>query len=323
MPVRDLGYRAWNGPLDSVYQRWWVIAETGVRLTWRSMWLRRLLLLAWMPAVFSGLGFFLYENAAKQQVPAASLARFGPPFARLPQFNVVVEALESGDLEQARHRTWSWLMWIFFRYPQGTLMVVLVGLIAPPLISHDVRSKAFLIYFSRPISPWEYVLGKAAILFAYLSMITMLPALSLYVLGVMLSPDLTVIQYTWDLPLRVIAASLLLMVPTISLALCYSSLTRETRYASFAWFATWILGWVAFRQLTATSLLQEGMAGLARVSGRWELLSLHDTLGIVQNWVFGLQRDPELTALAALLLGIVTVFSLGVLHWRVSAPMRV
>ena len=35
----------------------------------------------------------------------------------------------------------------FFRYPQAIAMVLVVGLIAPMMISYDFRSKAYLLYF--------------------------------------------------------------------------------------------------------------------------------------------------------------------------------
>ncbi|MBM3997924.1 MAG: hypothetical protein FJ297_00030 [Planctomycetes bacterium] len=323
MPTYDLGYCGWSGDVRSAYGRWAVIAEMGIRLAWRSTWLRRLLLVAWLPAVYCGIFLFLFENAAKSGATQIILGQVGGAFRSIPEFAAVREAVETGGLETARHEFWALLLWLFFRHPQGVLMVILVGLVSPNLISQDLRTKAHLIYFSRPISTWEYVLGKATVLFVYLSLITVLPALSLYLLGVVLSPDLGVIRHTWDLPLRILAASVVLIIPTTSLALCYSSLTRETRYAGFAWFATFILGWVAFMALTARDFAAQGIDGLATASGRWTCVSIYHTLGRVQNWVFGLHHVPEQTTTAALALAIMTVLSIGILLRRVTSPLRV
>ena len=46
MPLHELGYRAWQGRLEPERRRWWVIAQSGSRLAWRSRWLRRLMLIA-------------------------------------------------------------------------------------------------------------------------------------------------------------------------------------------------------------------------------------------------------------------------------------
>ncbi|MCS7306121.1 MAG: ABC transporter ATP-binding protein [Thermoguttaceae bacterium] len=72
-----------------------------------------------------------------------------------------------------RHTIWCWLMGTFFRYPQGVVMMLLVGLLAPPLIARDISSKAFLVYFSRPIRWSDYLGGKLQILWIYLGLVTL------------------------------------------------------------------------------------------------------------------------------------------------------
>jgi hypothetical protein len=125
----------------------------------------------------------------------------------------------------------------------------------------------------------------------------------------MLSPDVSVLWATWDLPLRVVVASVTLTIPTTALALFLSSMTNESRYAGFAWFAIWILGWVAYANLMRIGAGQQ-----------WSMLSLYHLLGRVQLWVFGLPaRD---VSAAAFMLVLVTVVSLIVLMSRISAPMR-
>ena len=63
MPIHDLGYRAWQGRLMPEVTRFWVIAQTGIALAWKNRWLRRLLLLAWVPALYLGVALFLFEQA--------------------------------------------------------------------------------------------------------------------------------------------------------------------------------------------------------------------------------------------------------------------
>ncbi len=325
MPVHDVGYRPWEGDVSNVWWRWTVVSGAGIRLVWKSHWLRRMLFFAWLPAAFTGIGFFIYEQALEHQnqQPWNQLvpymidwypdARTTPELGN-PELSIATRVKQAWHTDPAssRHMIWSLLLMAFFRYPQGLLMVLLVGMIAPSLISQDFRSRAFLLYFSRPITPLEYVLGKALVIWTYLAAVTTLPALVLYVLGVLLSPDLHVILYTWDLPFRILLASLVLMLPTTSLALFFSSLTDESRYAGFAWFALWGLGWTA--KTTLGQLAQ---------SHQWSMLSLYHMLGRVQEWVFGLSTDINDVSSAALLLVVVTVMPLIVLLSRVAAPMRI
>jgi len=298
--------------------RWWVIAQTGLRLSWKSQWLRRMLFLAWLPAVGLGFVLFLYEFSMTQpaeQMGAQALLR------SMPNSGPVITAI-ANDPAGSRREVWAYLLLTLFRYPQGFLMVLVVALVAPPLISRDMQSRAFLLYFSRPLGRIDYVLGKAIVVWTYVALITTVPALSLYVLGVFLSPDLSVISHTWDLPFRIIAASIWLIVPTTSLALCFSSMTKQSRFAGFAWVAIWILGWAAYANLTALDLHSGRMVD-GSFQSRWTLISLYHSLGTVQTWVFGLEPNFAIVRAPATLLVVLTLVSLAVLLRRISAPLRI
>jgi hypothetical protein len=318
MAVHDLGYRGWSGRLVSPGTRWTVIAGTGVRLAWQSRWLRRMLFFAWLPALWFALGFFIFEQSTLRPEWRDAMTPFllATPSTARP----IVDAMRADDSSTARHLVWGWLLHSFFRYPQGVIMVLVVGLIGPPLVSQDIRSRAFLLYFSRPLTSGEYMLGKLATIWFYLATIATTPALSLYVLGVLLSPNLEVVQATWDLPLRILAASAVLMIPTATLALCFSSLTQESRYASFAWFAVWIIGWFTYGLLVfAETVRNEGV--FPADTTKWSYFSLYHTLGRVQSWVFGFAEFDD-TKISAAILVVVTVVSTLILLRRVSAPMR-
>ncbi len=318
MPIHDLGYRALPEPTGLRMPRWWVIAQTGLRLSWKSQWLRRMLFLAWLPAIGVGFMLFFYELSLTQpleQMGAQAMLR------NMPNSGPVIAAI-ANDPAGSRREVWAFLLLTLFRYPQGFLMVMVVALVAPPLISRDMQSRAFLLYFSRPLGRIDYVLGKAIVVWTYLALITTVPALTLYVLGVFLSPDFSVIADTWDLPFRIIGASIWLIVPTTSMALCFSSMTKQSRFAGFAWVAVWILGWAAYANLTALDLHGGRMVD-GSFESRWTLISLYHSLGTVQTWVFGLEPNFANVQAPATLLTILTVVSLAVLLRRISAPLRI
>jgi hypothetical protein len=336
--VNNLGYRNWSHPLVPGWSRWLVITEVGVRRAWQSRWLRRMMIFAWLPAMWFGVGFFIWEQATLHAEWRGMLLPFLSGIPQTPEFEGLLSSLRTGDLEGSRHVVWSWLLLTFFRNPQAVLMVMMVGVISPPLISQDIRSRAFLLYFSRPLARLEYLLGKLASIWAYLAVISTGPALVLYVLGVALSPKLDVIVSTWDLPLRIIAASVILMLPTSMLALCFSSMTNESRYAGFAWFAIWILGWFTYFAATSAETFNasrrafeaqqraqrfgEPMPEIEIKESPWTHLSLYHTLGRVQRWVFGFSKFEEIIMPMIILSGI-TLISLGITYYRISAPMRV
>jgi hypothetical protein len=250
MPIHDLGYRAWPGKYSSDLFRFWVIASSGIRVVARNTWVRRVLLAAWLPTFGLAAVIFGYERLLENGEAAwASEARswvLGELTKELQDGDVVVEALTKENLQAGRHRMWSWLLSTFLRVPQAVMAMLVIGMIAPPLIARDVRTRAFLIYFSKPIGRIEYVFGKMMIASTYLMFITTIPALGCYLFGVALSSDLSVLAVTWDLPFRIVFASLIFIIPAASVALMFSSLTSESRFAAFAWFAFWGLGFIAW-----------------------------------------------------------------------------
>ena len=253
MPIEDVGYRKWEGARLRWVFSWLIMVWSGVQIARRSLWVRRALIIAWLPTVYLGAGMFLFENTMSQrqwrELDAVEDMMFLDSRGGSAgiSFSNIEEEIEEVGEEAVRHRIWAWMLATFLSYPQSFCSLLLIGLLAPPLISRDIRSRAFLIYFSKPIGRLEYLAGKLSILGLFLAFITLVPATGLYVFGVFLSPNLSVIFDTWDLPFRVMVASLIFVVPTASIALMFSSLTIESRYAAFAWFALWGLGFTAWQ----------------------------------------------------------------------------
>lgn len=325
VPLHDLGYRGWDGELNPQSGRWWVIAQTGVRLAWRSRWLRRMLVIAWFPAVLAGLVLFFVENAISRSLDLPNVIRLTDQTFPVFPWGESMAAMLDERPANSRAAIWPVVLLAFFRMPQGVLIVMLTALVAPSLIAQDMRSRAYLLYFSRPITRLEYVLGKMATVAAYQAMITAVPGVALYLLGVGLSPDLSVIRDTWDLPLRIIASSVVVIVPTVTFSLSLSALLAESRYATFCWFAPWILGWAAFVAMTAMkeSAVLHHSENAFVLRGTWSVLSPYHALGEVESWIFGITRNFDDVAPEAMMLSLVTLVSLGVLLHKVSSPMRV
>ncbi|MCH2177693.1 MAG: ABC transporter permease [Mariniblastus sp.] len=362
MPLHKVGYRGWGSKKIPASRRWWIISQTGIRLAIRSRWVRRLMLVCFFPVLYWGLGVFLLEQYIAQPDLQSDIIeimeqreRFQPTQNRrgrrnrdrdrnlppsirrmrgyeetlsmLPKSDELFDSLKSPD-DGTRHVVWSWLLMTFFRYPQAMLLLFLVGFIAPGLISRDVRSRAFLLYFSRPIGRFEYIAGKLLVPAAFIAFITCLPALVLYIFGIMLSTDWSVISETWDIPLRIVAATILVILPTASLALMLSSLTQESRFATFAWFAFWIMGhgaWLAIVLTQAISLSSPPFSNTVMDSAlveNWSLISLYNNLGEVQSWIFGFDTFLNIWP-SFMILSLLTLVALAVLFRRVSAPIRI
>jgi len=344
MPVNHLGYRPWKEKLTSSLTRWRCISSSGIALAQKSALVKRMLFAAWLPVLYWGVGFFFIGQAMEGKVDllppnmqdsASRLLSAMPKeardklrasksglnrvtvaamlkqqFRRIPQVDQLADDLLEGDDSASRNRVWCWLMMSFFRYPQGLMILFLVGAITPSLISRDIRSRAFLLYFSRPISKTEYILGKFFIPATFIALVTTLPAIALYCFAVLMSPDLSVVNSTWDVPM-------------------FSSLTQESRFASFSWFAFFTLGHAAWLAVVFSYALRSGGAipfdavvMEKPAVKRWGLLSLYNNIGEAQGWVFGFSPlEDAWPGLAVLLL--ITVVSLAVIYRQISSPMRV
>jgi ABC-2 type transport system permease protein len=466
MGINNLGYRKWELIPKIGNHQWTTITSFGVRVAWRSNWLRRIFLLAWLPILVMGAALFILEHSIQDVDSDEFPMNLGRPVVSViimqrpeisnivmitsikKQFDNMASQLTQGvlgslgmdmredtdmpqdgdmrlqggifggeisfDIEdlkfvaemspemldmmfdqttdrmiggiggrrrgqsgqgslalfkQSKHKLlrsqevardllecdkdssgviefgelvdylrptlWAQILFTFFIIPQAFSVVIVIGMVAPKLISRDMKNRAFLLYYSRPIKPWQYLLGKCAIVWVFLAGLTTLPALMLYCMGVALSPDMSVLLVTWDLPLRIILASVILCVPTTLFALTLSSLTRESIFASFGWFAVWIMGSIAYGIMTVVEgvvrmnnnvdLDEPNFVGFVEsgLAGNWSWLSPLQTLENLQSWVFGMDQETGSIGLAFTLVSLVCVICLIILRRRIVAPIRV
>ena len=331
MPILDLGYRNWTGARSKEWLRWSVVATTGISLVWRGTWLKRFLLFATFPAVITMFGVGLFEQATRDESYRRMFNGFlqsrVDPMGPRNRFRDRSREMrppiisETADVSTQRHLAWSHMLLWYFRYPQALWIVVVVGLVAPRLISYDLRSRGYLLYLSRPLSPTGYVFGKACILYFLLAMITTFPAIAVYSFGLLLSSDPSSFWQTWDIPLRIILGTLVLILPTSAVALAFSSLTQESRFAAFAWFATWIVGWVTYLVLTGSAMFNAEDAETLRE--RWLLISPYHVLGHLQEEIFGVLPENRHMLAPWVLCIVVSLLGYGIARWRVARMLKV
>ena len=327
----------------------------------KSRWLKRVLIVAWLPVLYWGIAFFFVGQSLEQPVSRnlpggvkqferkiekitghkinsersilklnreRAASRIQKMFRSIPRVRMLANSIrDAEDDVQARNRIWAWLLMSFFRYSQAFLILMIVGFVTPTLISQDLRSRAYLLYFSRPIGKLEYILGKLAVPAAYIVFVSTLPALILYVFAILMSPSADVFWTTWDIPIRILLSTLVLIIPTASFALMLSSLTEESRYASFAWFAAWLLGHGAWGAVVVGEAIRmrmpirDALTSQSNMVRTWSPISIYNNLGDVQSWIFGFLPFEEIWPAFTVLVAI-TVISMLILSRRVSAPLR-
>ena len=134
MPIHSISYRPWDGHRVSPWTRWLTICSTGIVRSSKSQWLRRLLFAAFIPLLFTGIPFFLFEQSVRDPNMWQAFAGF---VRTIPQNHMLRDAVGNipqhptpEQFEAIRHQVWSFLTLTFLRYPQSFLMVIIVGIVA-------------------------------------------------------------------------------------------------------------------------------------------------------------------------------------------------
>ena len=156
MAVYKRTYTAYNGPLTPAWSRFLILPRTSYSRLWQS----RFLVMFFMACFFYPLGLTAYIYLAHNLSIFESV---GVPGARLTSiFNI----------EPA--------VFLYYCWVQGALAYILTAFVGPSLVSPDLVNNALPLYFCRPFTRAEYVLGKMSVLLFLLSMITWIPGLVLF-----------------------------------------------------------------------------------------------------------------------------------------------
>ena len=230
MPIFDQGYQHWKGALSSRVWRWLPITKQGLRGQLKgSLTLARLLLLmTLLPALALVVAMALWGLVEQKSETILSFAQ-----------NIFPPSI-TADPHAYRHAVWTIAYSIFFQVELYCIMLLVV-LVGPNLISRDLRFNALPLYFSRPITRFDYFLGKLGVIAALVAAIAVLPAVAAYILGVCFSLDLTVIRDTWRLLPASILYGMIIVVSAGTLMLALSSLSRRSLYVGIAWVGLWII----------------------------------------------------------------------------------
>jgi len=243
MPLYDLSYRRFPGPRTPRFHRSLALARSAASLLLRRRTFLLLLAVCWIPAVVRAGQIYI----ARQ-------------FPEAPEFFAVTD------------RTFG----EFLGQQVRLLPVVLVSLATgASAIASDFASGAFTVYLSKPISRFDYFLGKAMPVAGAVSAVTLAPGLALLLLYLSLAPDLELLSKAPWLPLAVTAYSLLLALYFTLSVLAVSSLSRSGRVAG-AGFAALVAGSEIVAR-TATS----------RIFGARSFPSIYGSAIDAGRWFFG------------------------------------
>ena len=198
MPIHDQSYRRYAGEWSALGRSWLVIASAGIKGMIRKRPLLGLLLMGWMQFIGRAVTFWFASNVPQTaQILAPSAETFRD-----------------------------------FLDKQGFFVFVFTVYVGAGLIANDRRANALQIYLSKPLLRTEYIAGKAAILFTFLSLVTWVPAVLLLFVQVMLAGSFAFLKANLFLFPAITVASLIQVLLATFTMLALSSLSKSSRYVA-------------------------------------------------------------------------------------------
>ena len=245
MPIFDQGYQHWNGQLSGHAWRWLAVTRHGFRAGLKSRMVRYVLFAAWVPALALVLMLCFWGLMER----GSSLA------TTFMQFMRSIQPELADKPKDYRVDIWR-LSYNAFLYFELLFSMILVLLIGPGLISQDLRFNTLPLYFSRPLRRIDYFLGKLGVVVLFLSLVTIVPSLVAYVLGLAFSLDLSIIGDTFPILLGALAYGLIISLSAGCLVLALSCLSRNSRYVTLMWLGIWFVSGVVSTMLVGVNAEQ-------------------------------------------------------------------
>jgi ABC-2 type transport system permease protein len=272
MPIHDQSYRRYGGQRGDLRRVWFVIARAGILQFLKKRALLALLLVAWLPFIVR-----------------AVQAYFSTTFAQVEALAINAETYRS------------------FLDQQSTFVFFVTVWIGSGLIANDRRANALQIYLSKPLTRAEYVLGKFAILFAFLLLVTWLPAMMLLLLQGAFAGSYAFLRQNIHLVPAITLFSLVQVIVAALSMLALSSMSNSSRFVAIMY-----AGIVLFTD--AMFAATRGILGTSGLS--W--ISVPATLEQVGDAIFRttLRYDTPVAVSMVVVLAIV-VISVSVLERKV------
>jgi ABC-type transport system involved in multi-copper enzyme maturation permease subunit len=272
MPIHDQSYRHYGGGRAPAGRSWTVIARAGIRTFIRKR---------------AFLGVLLFA--------------LGPFFGRAIQF------WSSANLPQMAALAPDASTFRTFLGQQSFFVFVITVYVGAGLIANDRRANALQIYLSKPLMRSEYIIGKLAVLFSFLTLITVVPALLLVLLKVAFDGSFLFLRTNLFVVPAIVVGGLLQVILASFTMLALSSLSKSARYVGILY-----VGITFFTQAIYGALY--AITGSSRVS--W--ISIGANLEQVVDVVFRLKPRYATPWQVSLLVIIgLVVLSVSILERRV------
>jgi len=278
MDIREKGYSHWQGELKASRSNWLPIFFNGIKSVFKKKFAKVIF-------AFSGSTFVIFLLAVYVSTK--------------PELKILSELVRLLKSDADLFKTF---------YSNGflTFMLVILSIFSgADLISSDLKFKAFPLYFARPLSRTDYLLGKFSVILFYLLLFTLVPGILLLLFKMIFTGSLAVSPL---LVLAILAFPLLECVFLASLTLALSILSPNTKFIQIAVFLVYMF----------SNNLAQILKAIFK-SDRFFIISLQSNLEQLASFLFGLQPKYGYPGWLALLPPVaVSLLAFWLLSWRIK-----
>ena len=201
--IHDLGYQRYVGTRRPQHTRYQVIVRNLVSMSWRGWWRYKLSLsIAAMIMVGIGVGIYFSRH---ELFEAAQMGG---------QVRTIADSLIPQSFR-------------FLGFAALTLNLTVLA----SAISRDLQAGAFEFYFSRPVRPVDYVVGKIGGAFVLLAPILLLAPVLLTVYRLAMTGDMDQISDSLPWIPKALLVGTIATLANATVALAFGAITKNPRYA--------------------------------------------------------------------------------------------
>jgi ABC-2 type transport system permease protein len=228
MSIKEKGYMHWEGEFLDSRLPWLPITRMGVMLTFKRKFFKPLFFLSLVPSLVFLVGIYISE--------------------RLEDFPFITQESDALSFLTVDPQ------YFYNYYTFATLMFMIVMILVfagAGLIADDLRYNALQLYFSRPITKLDYLLGKASVIVFFLFLVTLIPGIVFILMKMLFAGSPAFLGKHPLLLASVIGYSLLVMAFFSFFTLLLSAITKNRRYVAVLIFGLYLFSDVLYNIFNA------------------------------------------------------------------------
>lgn len=324
MALVETGYKRLETLRTGIWHRRGVIAWNSLSGCLDVPWMKRFVTLAWISClVQTSILFLVGQMLVPGGIIDTVLRGLAGP---LGQVATGLKAWLAANPDISIHTTYN-ILFFFFSTILSTVSYIAVALALPHLITRDLSSNAIIVYSSKAVNRFDYVLGKFAALFGVLTLTWLGPLCVAWFLGNALSPSW---GFFWHSRIALLNTLIYVgssMAFLTLMGLGVSAISPKEKSTVAVWVGMWILGgaFVGLGMASRAAWLKHfsfafnlDQIAVATFNLRNEIETAASNVPGVKQTIGQFLREPELTgAIIGLCLMAVAA---GAIAWRKAKP---